>query len=80
MSSSWSASCIDSAAIVLETLPLWPAYLLTTVLFGGLALFSLRVPRAEVLRDAPDHARWRDIRWWAVALITVQLALYVLFS
>jgi hypothetical protein len=64
---------------MVESLPLWPAYLLTFLLFAALAALSLAVPRSEILKDAPDEARWRDIRWWAVALIGVQLVLYLLF-
>jgi hypothetical protein len=64
---------------MLESLPLWPAYLLTLLLFTALAAFSLAIPRSEILKDAPDGPRWRDLRWWAVALIAVQLVLYLLF-
>ncbi|MDZ7668620.1 MAG: hypothetical protein U5Q16_04090 [Gammaproteobacteria bacterium] len=46
----------------------------------SLAAGSLLVPRAEVLRGAPDRAHWRDIRLWAVALVAVQLGIYWVFS
>ncbi len=65
---------------MLEALPVWPAYLFTVVLFLGLGAGSLLVPREQVLEDAPDRSAWRDIRWWSVALIGVQLALYWVFS
>ncbi|MEZ5560259.1 MAG: hypothetical protein R3E86_17155 [Pseudomonadales bacterium] len=64
---------------MLESLPVWPAYLITVALFVGIALASLRLPRDELLQDAPDRARWRDIRWWAVLLAAVQLGIYALF-
>lgn len=65
---------------MLESLPLWPAYVFTGVLFFGIAVGSLLVPRGYLLEDAPDRAAWRDIRWWSVALIAVQLTLYWIFS
>lgn len=65
---------------MLESLPLWPAYLFTVILFLALPAGSLLVPLEHVLEDAPDRARWRDIRWWSVALVTVQLGLYWVFS
>lgn len=64
----------------MDALPVWPAYLFTTVLFLGIAVASLRLPPAHAFADAPDRRRWRDIRWWAVALIAVQLGLYGVFS
>lgn len=63
-----------------DALPVWPAYAFSALLLVGLAAGSLLVPREEVLRGAPDRARWRDIRLWAVALVTVQLGIYWVFS
>ena len=65
---------------MLDALPVWIAYLVTATLFVGLAVGSLLVPRAEVLRDAPDQARWRDIRIWSVVLIAIQLGIYAVFN
>jgi len=65
---------------MLESLPVWPAYALTALLMVSLAFGALAIPRARVLEGAPDWRRWRDIRWWAVALLAVQLALYAIFS
>ena len=65
---------------MIDALPVWPAYLFTAVLFLGIAAASLRLPPERAYGDAPDRRRWRDIRWWAVALIVVQLGLYGVFS
>jgi heme exporter protein D len=63
-----------------DELPVWPAYAFSALLLVSLAIGSMLVPRDEVLRGAPDRARWRDIRLWAVALVTVQLGIYWVFS
>jgi len=44
----------------------------------GFAVFL--VPRSMVTKDAPDQKRWRDVRWWAIPLVLVQLGLYLLFT
>jgi hypothetical protein len=63
-----------------EQFPQWWAYAITVMLFLLLAAGSWLIPEKEILSDAPDRARWRDLRWWATALITIQLLIYYLFS
>jgi hypothetical protein len=63
-----------------DGLPVWPAYVFSALLLVSLAVGSMLVPRDEVLRGAPDRACWRDIRLWAVVLVTVQLGIYWVFS
>jgi len=65
---------------MIDDLPVWPAYAFSAFILVSLAVGSLLVPREEVLRGAPDRAHWRDIRLWAVALVTVQLGIYWVFS
>jgi len=65
---------------MISTLPLWPAWIATVALLVALALGSLSIPREDIMVDAPDNARWRDIRFWSVGLITIQLGLYWIFS
>ncbi len=64
----------------LQTLPVAWANGITQVLFVVIALASFAVPKAVFMRGAPDNARWRDIRYWALALVIVQLGIYILFS
>lgn len=64
----------------LTDLPVWWANIITVVLFGAIAVGCFAVPRHRFMGDAPDQARWRDIRWWALVLIAVQLGIYGLFS
>ena len=61
-------------------MPVWWANVATVVLFVLLAFGVLFVPRAMIYTEAPDKSAWRDIRWWAVALILVQLGVYYVFS
>lgn len=64
----------------LATLPVWWANVITIVLFVCIAVGCFVVPSRVFMHDAPDQARWRDIRWWALILIAVQLGIYGLFS
>lgn len=63
----------------LARLPVWWANLITLALFLGIAVGCFAVPRQSFMADAPDQARWRDIRWWALVLIALQLGIYGLF-
>ncbi len=63
----------------ITTLPVEWANNITVVLFVLIALACFAIPRSSVIADAPSKARWRDLRWWAVILITIQLGIYVLF-
>jgi hypothetical protein len=62
------------------SLPVWWANVITLIAFVLIAIACLLVPRRSVISDAPDHAGWRDLRWWAVVLIVVQLGIYGIFS
>ena len=64
----------------LSSLPVWWANVITVVLFIAIAGACFAVPKSVFMADAPDQARWRDIRWWAVILIAVQLGIYAVFS
>ena len=64
----------------LSDLPVWWANAITVVLFLAIAVGCFIVPRRMFMADAPDQSRWRDIRWWALILIAVQLGIYGVFS
>jgi hypothetical protein len=64
----------------LTNLPVWWANVITLVLFVGIAAACFLVPRRMFMADAPDQSYWRDIRWWALILIAVQLGIYGVFS
>jgi len=64
----------------LEAAPTWWANGITQVLFVGIAIAAFTVPRHLFMNDAPDQSPWRDIRYWALALVIVQLCIYAVFS
>jgi hypothetical protein len=64
----------------LGSLPVWWANVITLVLFVAIARACFLIPQNSVIADAPDRARWRDLRLWALALICVQLGIYSIFS
>lgn len=37
------------------------------------------LPKTYVLRGAPDHSRWRDLRLWALALVAIHVVVYAWF-
>ena len=61
-------------------LPVWWANVISALIFVGIGVAVFLVPKSQVLRGAPDNARWRDIRLWAVALVIVQLVIYAVFA
>lgn len=60
--------------------PVWWANLAAVTLFVGIAFAVFLIPKAEIMRDAPDQSWWRDYRFWAIPLVIVQLGLYALFT
>lgn len=64
----------------LQSAPVWWANVITQVLFVLIAIGSFAVPKHVFMHDAPDQSRWRDVRFWALALVVAQLGIYALFS
>ena len=64
----------------LSTLPVSWANAITLVLFVLIAAACFLVPRRVFMSDAPDQSAWRDIRWWALVLVAIQLGIYAVFS
>ena len=63
-----------------ESFPLWWASVATVIIFLILWSGCWLIGREAFVSDAPDQARWRDLRWWASGLIVLQLYIYYLFS
>jgi len=57
---------------------IWGTVLHTLAWAGLLVWVFLRSPD-KIYRDAPDRARWRDLRLWIVPLALIQIALYWIF-
>jgi len=64
---------------MLSDLPLWWANTITMAMFVIIAALVWRVPLHQINHDARDRAKWRDIRWWALVLIAIQLVTYTIF-
>ena len=61
-----------------QALPVAWALPLTFVAFAVLIALIWALPRASILKDAPDGAGWRDLRIWATVLVCFQLGIYLL--
>ncbi len=68
---------IDAA---LGALPLWSARIAVALLLILPAVAVSWLSRDWVLRGAPDRARWRDLRVWAVLFILPYLVIYLLLA
>ncbi|MEM7001363.1 MAG: hypothetical protein AAF529_11290 [Pseudomonadota bacterium] len=65
---------------MIEQLPVAWAYILSMLGFVFLGVIVWLIPKHLVMAQAPDQARWRDIRIWATVLICIQLTLYAVFN
>ncbi len=63
----------------LRSIPLFWAKVLSISLYLLLALWVITRPREFIYRGAPDRKGWRDLRWWAMLLIGIQIFLYLIF-
>ena len=57
----------------------WGNYL-SMALFLLLALLLWRVPKGLIETGSESKPRYLDLRWWATALIAIQLAIYWVFN
>ena len=64
----------------LTNLPVAWANYLSMAGFAALGLLVWMIPRAQIFKGTSNHAGWRDIRWWATALILLQLCIYAIFT
>ena len=68
------------AVELLSLLPTaWGNYL-SVALFLLLALLLWRVPNGLIETGSESKPRYLDLRWWATALIAIQLAIYWVFN
>ena len=47
--------------------------------FVAVGIFAILQKRKYVYQDAPDQSRWRDLRIWTVAVLLIQIAIYLRF-
>ncbi len=63
----------------LKSIPLYWAKIIAAILYLLLALWVVTRPKKFIYQGAPDKGKWRDLRWWAIILIGVQILLYMVF-
>ena len=64
---------------MMELPAVWANYIsIAGFLFLAVVVWS--IPRHLIYLGAPDQAKWRDIRIWAMALIVFQVSLYLVFT
>ena len=56
----------------------WGNYV-SILLFVGLGVMVWLIPIKAITADLQSLKKWQDIRWWATALITLQLGIYIVF-
>jgi len=64
---------------VMGAIPLWGVKLLVLGMLGALAAWAMTMPAAYAFKGAPDQARWRDVRVWAVIVIVLEMIPYIVF-
>ena len=63
----------------LQSLPAeWGNYV-SMLLFCSLGVMVWLIPLKTITADLEAPRKWHDIRWWATALIALQLVIYIIF-
>jgi len=78
MSAIWDGAAGIIMAVMLA-MPLWLVKAFFIAIFVGLAVWAMRLPKTYAVKGAPDKAAWRDVRWWAVAVIVLEILPYLFF-
>lgn len=60
----------------LNSMPRYWGVILVGLMFIGVVIWYFFYPRTEVYKGAPDKAKWRDVRLWAIILMAIQVLLY----
>ncbi len=63
----------------LKDLPLYWAKITGTIFFITIIIWAWTRPKDYIFKGAPDKKVWRDLRLWAVVVLTVQIILYITF-
>ena len=63
----------------LEHIPLFSAKVIITLLYLLLAFWVIKRSKSFILEGSPTKRNWRDLRLWALLLIGIQIALYLIF-
>ena len=58
-------------------IPLYWGVVVTIILYIGIGLWAALRPKEYIYEGAPNQARWRDLRIWAVVLALTQILIYI---
>jgi hypothetical protein len=61
-------------------LPVWWANVATVLGFIVLGVLVFLIPRSRETDDGHRRRWFQDLRWWAIALIAIQLGIYTVFT
>ncbi len=64
---------------LLGMIPMWGVKVLVVLVFAGLVILALRLPRDYIFIGAPDKSRWRDVRIWIVVVAILEVLVYLFF-
>lgn len=60
-------------------MPIYIARIIVLFAFLVPLIFAFALPRAYIYLGAPDQKKWRNLKWWILALILIQLTIYLVF-
>ena len=60
-----------------QNFELWMIKFCFVAFFMSIALFVLWQKKEFVYVGAPNHAKWRDLRLWALAILLMQTFIYI---
>lgn len=62
-----------------DQIPIFSAKIIITLIYLLLAFWVIKRSKSYILEGAPTKRNWRDLRPWALLLIGIQIALYLIF-
>ncbi|MBN1465011.1 hypothetical protein JXA02_04570 [candidate division KSB1 bacterium] len=51
----------------------------TLLAFIAPMIFALTMKKRYIYQGAPDGARWRNLKIWVLAIVVIQVAIYLYF-
>ncbi|MBN1576981.1 MAG: hypothetical protein JW913_10540 [Chitinispirillaceae bacterium] len=64
----------------LSGIPLYWGVIVTVIFYAAMGLWVCLNPGEYIFKGAPDRARWRDLRIWAVILAVTQIIIYTVWG
>jgi hypothetical protein len=61
----------------ISRIPLYWGIVVTVILYAGIGLWAVLRPKKYIYEGAPNKAKWRDLRIWAVVLVVIQIIIHI---